>query len=301
MTNKQLLEGVIPIMVVPMQPDGNPDVEGIHRLIDFLVDAGVGGLWVLGSASEDINMSVKQRLVVARETVAANRGRIPLVVGTGLTSIGDILDYVEQLSDLDMHGIHVLPYDLKMGDTRLIHLIHTLADRFPCPLWMYHNPKRGRPITDNIIREVKDHPNVGGIKIGGYNLSEMTQTLMYRSSNFDVVGAGGSQLFQMLSLGAQAHTTSEASVYPERFINIVNTFKAGRLEEARQLQFDMIQMTKTFPRTDNGEHCAEEKYMLSLRGICGEAVNPLYRTLNDGEKRRLRKILSAAGFDWAGA
>jgi dihydrodipicolinate synthase/N-acetylneuraminate lyase len=299
MKNKSYIQGIVPVMVVPMNCIGEPDVEGIHRLVDFLVDSGVGGLWVLGSASEDINMSLKQRLLVARETVCAVRGRIPVVVGTGLTSIGDNLDYAEQLSDLDIHGMHVLPYDLKMGDARLIHLIHTLADRFPSPLWLYHNPKRGRPITDNVIREVKSHPNVGGIKIGGYNLSELTQTLMHRCSDFDVVGAGGGQLFAMLSLGAEAHTTSEASVYPERFIDIYKSFKEGRLDEARQKQFDIIRLSKSFPRTENGEYCAEEKYMLSLRGICGEAVNPLYRTLTEEEKARFRAILTEAGFDWA--
>jgi dihydrodipicolinate synthase/N-acetylneuraminate lyase len=299
MTRKQLLQGVVPVMVVPMHPGGSPDVEGIHRLVDFLVDAGVGGLWVLGSASEDINMSVKERLVVARETAAATRGRIPLVVGSGLTAIGDILDYVESLSDLDLYGLHVLPYDLKMGDARLIHLIHTLAEQFPFPLWMYHNPKRGRPITDGVIREVKDHPNVGGIKVGGYNLTELTSAMLYRSPTFDVIGAGGGQFFQMLALGADAHTTSEASVYPELFVDIYRTFKAGLIDEARQKQFDMIRMSRSFPRTENGEYCAEEKYMLSLRGICGDAVNPLYRTLNENEKARLREVLVGSGFDWA--
>jgi dihydrodipicolinate synthase/N-acetylneuraminate lyase len=282
-----------------MHEDGNPDVDGIHRLVDFLVNKEVGGLWALGSASEDINMSLKERLLVARETASATRGRIPLIVGTGLTAIGDILDYVEKLSDLDLYGVHVLPYDLKMGDARLVHLIHTLADRFPFPLWLYHNPKRGRPITDLIIREVKDHPNVGGIKVGGYNLSELTGALMHRSPSFDVIGAGGGQFFQMLALGADAHTTSEASVYPERFVNLYRAFKAGRIDEARQMQFDLIRLSRRFPRTENGEYCAEEKYMLSLRGICHEGVNPLYRTLRDDEKVRLREVLVDAGFDWA--
>ncbi len=298
MANKQLLQGVIPVKVVPMHPDGSPDVEGIHRLVDFLVGHGVGGLWVLGSASEDINMSLKERLIVARETAAAARGRIPLIVGSGLTAMGDILGYVEQLADLDLHGLHVLPYDLKMGDARLVRLINTLADQFPFPLWMYHNPKRGRLITDLIIREVKDHPNVGGIKVGGYNLSELTGAMMHRSPDFDVVGAGGGQFFQMLALGAEAHTTSEASVYPERFVDLYRTYKAGRLDDAREMQFDLIRLSRRIPRTENGEYCAEEKYMLSLRGICGEGVNPTYRTLKDDEKSRLREVLVNAGFDW---
>lgn len=299
MASKKLLEGVIPVKVVPMHPDGSPDVEGIHRLVDFLVDSGVGGLWVLGSASEDINMSLEERVIVARETAAAARGRVPLIVGSGLTAMGDILAYVEQLADLDLHGLHVLPYDLKMGDARLVHLIQTLADRFPFPLWMYHNPKRGRPITDLIIREVKAHPNVGGIKVGGYNLSELTGAMLHRSPDFDVIGAGGGQFFQMLALGAEAHTTSEASVYPERFVNLFRAYKAGRVDDARQMQFDLIRLSRQFPRTENGEYCAEEKYMLSLRGICGEGVNPLYRTLRDDEKSRLRALLFEAGFDWA--
>ena len=64
----------------------------------MLYEVITGGMWVLGSASEDVNMSVKQRLSVARATAEANAGRVPLIVGSGLTSIGDILDYADQLS-----------------------------------------------------------------------------------------------------------------------------------------------------------------------------------------------------------
>lgn len=293
------LKGIVPVVVVPMHSSGEPDVEGIHRLVNFLVDSGVGGMWVLGSASEDVNMSVKQRLLVARTTAEANAGRVPIVLGSGLTAMGDILDYAEQLSDLSFHGLHVLPYDVKMGDARLIHLMETLADRLPWPVWMYHNPKRGRAFTEDIIASVKSHPNIGGIKIGGYNLTELTRTMMHRTDDFDVVGAGGGQLFQMLSLGAEAHTTSEASVFPERFIALMSAFAEGRLQEAREMQFDLIRMSKSIPRTENGEYCAEEKYMLSLRGICGEAVNPLYRTLTESEKSKIRQLLIDNSFEWA--
>lgn len=297
--NRAPLKGIVPVVVVPMTRGGEPDVEGIHRHIEFLISAGVGGMWALGSASEDINMSVKQRLKVARATAEAVRGRVPVVMGSGLTSIGDILDYADQLSDLEFHGLHVLPYDLKMGDARLVHLIETLAEKLPWPLWMYHNPKRGRPFTDDIIGRVKAHPNVGGIKIGGYNLTELTRTMMHRSADFDVVGAGGGQLYQMLSLGAEAHTTSEASVFPERFIDVIEAFNQGDFAKARELQFNIIRFSKSLPRNENGEYCAEEKYMLQLRGICDEWVNPLYRTLTDSEKAKVREALLAHGHEWA--
>lgn len=295
----QLLKGIIPIQIVPMLENHDIDLDGIHRYVAFLRSSNVGGLWVLGSASEDINISFNKRLQIVRETVIATQKAFPLIVGTGLTAFEDILNFADKISDLEIHGIHLLPYDVKMGEKRIIDLICNLAERLPFPLWLYHNPKRGRWITDYIIREVKEHPNVGGIKVGGYNLSEMTQTLTHRSSSFDVVGAGGGQLFQMLSLGAEAHTTSEASVYPERFLRIFELFNAGRIDEARELQFEMIRLSKALPRTDNGEHSAEEKYMLSLRGICGEAVNPGYRCLTNAEKSVLRNVLKEYGFTWA--
>lgn len=297
-TQKQL-NGLVPVMVTPMQENGNPDPEGIHSLIEFLIEKGVGGLWVLGSASEDINMTLEQRLQVVRSTAEANKGRIPLIVGSGLTAFGDILNFFDSIQNLDLSGVHVLPYDLKLGESRLIQFILELAKRAPFPIWLYHNPKRGRSITLKVISEVKDHPNVAGIKVGGYNLGEMTGAMMHKSDNFDVIGAGGGQLFQMLCLGAEAHTTSEGCCYPEAFIDIIKHFREGNLTEARKKQFALIELSGSLARTDNGEYAAEEKYILSKRGICKEHVVHVYRKLTEDEKARVDQALKNFGFEWA--
>jgi dihydrodipicolinate synthase/N-acetylneuraminate lyase len=103
----------------------------------------------------------------------------------------------------------------------------------------------------------------------------------------------------MLSLGAEAHTTSEASAIPEPFIEILRLFQEGDRAAALQRQFDVIRLSRTFPRTDNGEYAAEEKHILSIRGICGDQVNPLYRRLTAEEGERLRSRLRDFGFAWA--
>lgn len=296
---KNRLKGVVPVLLTPLTETQEPDPNGIGRLVDFLVEAGVGGLWALGSASEDLNLSLAHRLIIVRETARANQGRVPLIPGTGLTAMEDILRFFDEVADLDIAGIHLLPYDTKMGESRMIHFFTALAERAPVPLWLYHNPKRGRPITNTVIGEVKQHPNINGIKVGGYNLSEMTSAMMHRSDDFDVIGAGSGQLFTMLCLGAQAHTTSDASAIPELFLEICRFFEQGDLAEARHRQFELIRLSRNFPRTDNGEYAAEEKFILSLRGICGDQVNPLYRRLNEDEKQHLRQVLRDHGFEWA--
>ncbi len=71
LTNKNKLKGLIPVMVTPMLEGGSPDPEGIRSLTEFLINKGVGGLWVLGSASEDINMTLEERILVVRTTANA--------------------------------------------------------------------------------------------------------------------------------------------------------------------------------------------------------------------------------------
>lgn len=295
---KRKLKGIVPVLLTPMNIDSSPDLDGMQHLVDMLVNAGVGGLWALGSASEDINLSFSEKVITAKAIASANSKRVPVIMGTGLTAINDILSYIDKISDLAIDGVHILPYDTKMGESRMIHFFTHIAERSPFPLWLYHNPKRGRAITDVVIAELKEHPNISGIKVGGYNLTELTSAIMHRTDNFDVIGAGSGQLYTMLSLGAEAHTTSEASAIPEPFIEIYNLFKNGELSKAKEKQTGIIRLSREFPRTDNGEYAAEEKYILSLRDVCEEWVNPLYRTLANDEKNTLHRVLEKYGFAW---
>jgi 4-hydroxy-tetrahydrodipicolinate synthase len=291
--------GVIPNMVVPMDADGHPRPDGIKSLVEFLVGAGVGGLWVLGSAGEDVNISHADRIVVANETARAVGRRVPVVVGLGPSSFHDIMAFARQ-ADVDrIDGFHYLPYDLKLGDEGLQRYVTKLADALPRPLWLYHNPKRGRPVTLELARRLRDHPNVAGIKVGGYSLTELTRMMMLRRDDFEVSGAGGGQMYQMLCLGARLHMTSDANCYPEVYVELLKHFQEGRHAEALALQHRLIGLSASLPRTDNGEYSAEEKYVLSLRGVIDDNVNPAYRKLNEAEKTRTRSLLREFGFAWA--
>lgn len=286
-----MLNGLVPVMVSPMLHDGTPDPEGIHRLVHFLVNRRCGGLWVLGSASEDLNMSFEEKVTVARETAAAAAGRIPLLIGTGLASYRDNLAFFDRIADLAIDGLHLLPLDVKLGDARLVDLVLALAERAPHPIWLYHNPKRGKPISQPVIKAVKEHANIAGIKVGGYSLVEMMRALDLQDDGFQVIGAGGAQMFAMLCLGATAHTTSEGSCLPEMFTDLYDAFAEGDVASARRMQFAIMRFSQSLPRTENGEYAAEEKYVLMLRGICNEYVNPAYRLLGDEEKKKIDSAL----------
>ena len=59
---------------------------------------------------------------------------------------------------------------------------------------------------------------------------------MLKGTNFDVVAAGSGQLFQCLTLGATAHTTSEGCVYPKNFQKIIEFYNNEKYSQALSLQ-----------------------------------------------------------------
>ena len=286
-----MLEGIIPVLLTPMLEDHSIDNDGVESLMRYLYTNGIGGVWALGSASEEINIGFHKKVHVAKLVDSINRQlHMKVIMGTGSISLEDHYQFIDETNECEFYGLHVLPYDTKMGMSRVINLYHKIADRSPWPVWMYHNPKRGRPFELETIKEISKHSNVGGVKIGGYNLTELTKCFMLKSKNFDVVAAGSGQLYQCLCLGATAHTTSEGSVYPKLFQKIKELYDNGDHKAAFELQSQWIKLNSSIQRTQNGEHCAEEKYLLSLLGICGPAVNENYEVYPIDKRFELEQL-----------
>src|SRR3989442_13898524 len=75
-------QGVFPILVTPFDDQSRVDEEGLRRLVEFNIDAGVHGLGV-ALGSEVFRLSEAERLQVTRIVVDQARGRVPVVINTG--------------------------------------------------------------------------------------------------------------------------------------------------------------------------------------------------------------------------
>jgi len=296
-TNMNKINGVVTVMVSPMDKNGNPDKDGIHKLVNHLIGHGVAGIWLLGSTGEDINITRKNRLTIIDETVKAVDGRIPVLSGTGLMNTDEILEFIDDIGDIPLDGIHVIYRDTKQSDARMIESLTRLADKSRFPIWLYNNIKRGKPLSHQALEVLRHHPNIKGVKYGAFYHMPFIRAAMLETPDFQVMSAGNF-FYSLLCYGGTASTVSDANCWPEEYVKLHRLYTEGKQKEARDLQYKLIELSSSFPRTDNGENCAEEKYILSLRGVCSEYVNSSYRILTDIEKKQYREILEAYGFDW---
>ncbi len=288
------LHGIIPVLSTPLLEDGSVDEAGLRRLVQFLIGKGVGGFWALGTSSEDMNLSFEKRLQVAQIISEANAGRLPLILGASFYALEEVLEFIAETRDLEIDAFHIMIYHNLLGLNRVQWFYHHVADASAKPIWMYSSANYGRWLPPEFVPEARRHPNIKGIKYSTSNAVHAGKVLMLSDQDFQVATSVASTLLASLSLGSQAHITSIAGCLPEILLQIYHLFEEGRMEEALAAQRRLNRFLGSLPkglREDNFFQAAEEKYILSLRGICSPRTTSYYRDMNDGEKEEVRRQL----------
>jgi len=60
--------GIVVPLVTPLRSQGTLDVTSLERIVHHMRDAGVNGLFVLGSTGEGASLSIEMRSSVAEPT-----------------------------------------------------------------------------------------------------------------------------------------------------------------------------------------------------------------------------------------
>lgn len=286
------IKGILPVVVTPMTSEGEIDEEGLVRLLNFLVEQRIGGLWVLGTGSEDMNLSFKKRLEIAKIATETVANRVPVILGAAFFAMEDIFAFIKETGTLRADAYHVMPYHPLLSPDRIEWFYTEIAENIHKPLWMYTSANWSIQLSLEIIAKLKSHPNIGGIKYSTSNAVDALRVISLADSEFQVITAVAGQTYQCLCMGSKSHTSSLASCLPEVLITIYELFSAGNHKEALQEQIRLLNFLDELPKgakKDNFLMSAEEKYILSLRGICQEHTSSYYRALSKEEKYRIKK------------
>src|SRR5690348_9154795 len=81
MPDRMTFHGVIPPVCTPMTAHGEVAVDDLRRLVAFLLDEGVHGLFLLGSTSEAVGLTDGQQETVLTTALDAADGRVPIIAG----------------------------------------------------------------------------------------------------------------------------------------------------------------------------------------------------------------------------
>lgn len=103
------LHGILPIVYTPFDAAGRIDEEDLARLVEYLIAAGVHGLAAVGGASECHKMPVEERKRLAELTLAAARGRVPVIVGTSATNTAESVELSRHAETIGARAVFLTP------------------------------------------------------------------------------------------------------------------------------------------------------------------------------------------------
>lgn len=299
MTTPRPIKGVIPVLSTPFTANGDIDERGLRKLVDWLVQKEIGGLWVLGTGGEDMNLSFDKRLQVARIVCDQNAGRKPLVMGAGFMAMEDILAFADAIKDLNFEYYHVMPYHFLLSFDRLEWFYRHIAEHVTKPLWMYTSANWTKPFTPEFVARLKDHPNIAGVKFSTKDAVAILKVTAMQSDSFQVLTAVVGQMIGCLAMGTGGHTSSLGSACPEAMIEIYRLFREGKMEEARVAQSKLNAFLASWPKggkMHNFLQAAEEKAILQGRGICDHYTSSYYAELGEAERSEIVRLTKEYGY-----
>ncbi|MCV4271450.1 4-hydroxy-tetrahydrodipicolinate synthase [Pseudomonas capsici] len=230
--------GIIPALVTPFTDDQQLDEQALRGLIENLLQAGVHGLFVLGTNGEFFTLSESEKLKIARITVEAAAGRVPVVVGTGAFATHEVIELNKKMIDVGADALSIItPYFNAISQSELIKHYTAIADASELPLMMYNIPaKTGMSIGIGAVATLSQHPKIKGIKDSAGNFDALVQMMKYRSDDFAVFAGTDSLIYWNLLAGGDGAIAATANAVPEVVMSIWNNFQSGNHEAARAAQ-----------------------------------------------------------------
>jgi 4-hydroxy-2-oxoglutarate aldolase len=301
MTNKSdkstiSLSGVFPPVPTPFDAAGEVNHRALANNLERLNQHDLTGYVVLGSNGEAGYLDVEEKLRVletARQAIPAEK---LLIAGTGCESTRQTIALTNQVAQVGADAALLLTphyYGGKMTSDALAHHYQAVAEAVSIPVLLYTVPKFTHVDIDAAtIARIATHPNVIGIKDTGGNMAKMADVVRLTGPDFQVLAGSAGFFLTGLTVGAVGGVLALSNVAPQKCLDIYNLFKAGRLDEAAELQRRMVPVNTAITATFG---IAGLKAALEMLGYYGGSVRSPLLGLTESERQALRDILAEGG------
>lgn len=243
------IQGIFCPNMVPFDENGSINENELRRLIDYLIERGITGLYPNGSTGEFVRLDyAERRRVIEIAIERANKaGRdVPVLAGAYEAHIDLTVDTMNYYADLGCRaGAIIAPYYYKMSQDSVRAYFEELADRTRLPVVMYNIPQFANEISIPTIVALCKHPNIVGIKDSQRDLPRYMNTMhKVRPLRPDFSFLIGCEeiLLPSLLMGGDGGTIATSGVVPEMIMKLYNLAREGKLPEATKIQYQMLDL-----------------------------------------------------------
>ncbi|MFP3872252.1 MAG: 4-hydroxy-tetrahydrodipicolinate synthase [Candidatus Aenigmatarchaeota archaeon] len=263
------IRGIITPMLTPFDSSEELDEKRVLRLIDHLLDGGVYGLFPSASIGEFSSMTVDERKRLIEVVMDKVEGEVPVMPGTGSSSLRDTLELTTFAEKLDCRAaIVITPYYLKPGQEGLKKYYERIAVKVDLDLILYQLPRatgvRFEPET--VADLASEHDNIVGIKDSSGDLAGLLKIHRETGDDFVILQGKDDLLLSSLTAGMDGGVPGTSNIVPELAVEVYESFIEGEVERAMSLQREKLSVLSDFC-TEQGEFPAGYKALARRVGL----------------------------------
>ena len=305
MSSNVPFSGVVPPVVTPDTPDHQLDVVSFERSINRLIEAGVDGLFFLGSSGEVVFATDERRDQIVREAVRIVDHRVPVLVGIIDTETERVLEHGRRALALGADAlVATAPFYALGGPADVEEHFRILHQELDAPLFAYDIPvcvhtklpwkMLARLGAEGVLAGVKDSSGddvsfrylVQENEKNGHPLTLLT--------GHEIVVDGA------LLSGADGSVPGLANVEPEGYVRMWKAAQEGNWAEVKREQDRLNEISHIFDVTSGvqgyGAGVGAFKCELNLMGIFYSDQMPRPVKPLDGQNREaIKQVLIANG------
>lgn len=287
--------GVLPALITPVDDAGKINESMLRKMVDFVIDGGVHGVFALGTSAEFYALSHEEIRRILEITVDQTAGRVPVYAGANCISTRECVQLVELACEAKVDAVSVLtPMFISPDNEELYEHYTTIARNSDKPVLLYNNPdKTGVNLSPTLVERLAAVPNIVGIKDSSGN---MTQAIDYlgrtKGMDFSVLMGRDTLIYATLCHGGHGAVAACANVAPKLVSGIYDAMQQGDHQLALELQMRLAPLRLAFTL---GTFPQVVKEALKLLGMdAGNSFAPV-RPLPEEQRGRLKQVLVEIG------
>jgi 4-hydroxy-tetrahydrodipicolinate synthase len=241
--------GVFPYLVSPVDTAGRIKSDVLGKLCDDLIATGVHGLTPLGSTGEFAYLDGSQRAAVVQATIEASHKRVPVIAGVAATATADAVAQAKAYQRLGADGIlAILESYFPLKDAQVESYFRAIADAVDIPVVLYTNPQFQRSdLSLDTIAKLAAHPRIVAIKDASTNTGRLL-SIINRCPGIQVFSASAHIPAAVMLIGGVGWMAGPACIVPRQSVRLYNLCRAGRWDEAMNLQRELWGINEAFAR-----------------------------------------------------
>lgn len=266
------LVGMGVALITPFKEDFSVDVEGLIRVVNYNIDNGTDYLVVLGTTAESATLSKEEKQLVIDTIIAANKGRVPLVLGIGGNNTQGVIAEIES-RDLSAFTaiLSVSPYYNKPSQEGIYQHYAAIAKKAPKPIIIYNVPGRtaSNVLPDIVIRLANDFKNIVAIKEAAGDIVQAMRLISGCPKDFLVISGDDMVTLPMILAGGAGVISVIGEGFPKEFSTMVRLGLERNVDEAYQLHYKLAPAIDYIFEEGNP---AGIKAVFKKLGICGDTL-----------------------------